>query len=243
MSRTSVLLAALLVAPACDSSTKTDANKTADNKADAKAQDKGPEAEASKSGEDKAAKEADEKADDEAARWQAKLDARVLAQSGLDKASKLSAFDIINCETGEEYCQVCRFGPNPKLMAVGTADDEAFAEDLKNLDAIAQKYSDTKLKTFAVITPITDGKGHSPADVKAAQEQANELRERLALTIPVVVPSPDAKGANREWDEYYNITKSRTVMFADGDNVVQYSAVAPADFAALNDAIVAVVKS
>ena len=46
-----------------------------------------------------------------------------------------------------------------------------------------------------------------------------------------------------EFDEYYNITRSRTVMFADGRNAVKYSAVAPADLAELNTAIQGVIGS
>ena len=58
------------------------------------------------------------------------------------------------------------------------------------------------------------------------------------IIIPVVVPAPGKSGEpNREWDEYSNITQSRTVMFADGRNNVKWSAVAPADWSGLDDAI------
>ncbi|MCA9651902.1 MAG: hypothetical protein H6712_28650 [Myxococcales bacterium] len=234
MSRPSLLLAALLVVPACDSGTKDDdAAKTAKN-------DAAKPAPAEVSDEASKAEPAEPAAIDP---WQAKLDARVLADSGLGKDGKLTAFDIVNCESGEKYCQVCRFGSSPKLMAVGTSDDEAFLEDLKDLDAIAQKYGEDKLKAFAVITDIQDGKGVTPKDVEAARTKANEMREKLAIQMPVVVPAPDADGTNRAWDEYYNITKSRTVMFADGRNEVHYSAVGPEDFADLDQAIKSVVES
>ncbi|MEM7153046.1 MAG: hypothetical protein AAF799_09390 [Myxococcota bacterium] len=236
MSRTTLLLAALLVMPACDDAKKADAakpesDKTAKN--DAKKKDAAATDEAKKDA--TPAKAADP--------WQAKLNARVLADSGLGKDGKLTAFDIVNCESGEKYCQVCRFGGNPKLMAVGTADDEAFHEDLKNLDAIAQKYGNDNLKAFAVITTLDGGKAITPKNVGEAQKQANDLREKLAIQMPVVVPAPDEEGGNnRVWDEYYNITKSRTVMFADGRNTVKYSAVGPEDWAGLNEAIVSVVE-
>lgn len=236
MSRTSILLAALLVAPACDSGTKEDANKTADA---AKAGDADDEGEAAPADGEKAGQDAAEATKDP---WAEKLAARVLADSGLGKDGKLTAFDIVNCESGEEYCQVCRFGSNPKLMAVGTVDDAQFHEDLKNLDAIAQKYGEDKIKAFAVITDIEGGKATTPADVKAAQDKANELKQKLAIKMPVVVPSPGEEGANKVWDEYYNITQSRTVMFADGRNTVHYSAVGPADWSGLDAAIKAVVE-
>ena len=49
---------------------------------------------------------------------------RMHYRSGARKDGRLTAFDIVNCESGEKYCQVCRFGNSPKIMAVGTADDE-----------------------------------------------------------------------------------------------------------------------
>lgn len=233
MSRVSLFLAALLVAPACDSAK----SEGAGNDASAKADPSKAAAEAD------APAQADPNAKAEATPdpWQSKLASRVLAESGLAKDGKLTAFDIVNCESGEQYCQVCRFGGSPKLMAVGSLDDAQFHEDLKDLDAIVKKYGEDKVKGFAVVTEIVDGKGVTPKDVAALQAEANALRQKLAISIPVVVPAPDDAGTNREWDEYYNITKSRTVMFADGRNTVKYSAVGPTDWSGLNDAIKAVV--
>lgn len=229
MSRVSLLLAALLVAPACDGPKPTDAN--------AKAEGEQPEPEGAPGAKADAPAPAPQ-----ADPWQSKLAARVLADSGLGKDGKLTAFDIVNCESGEQYCQVCRFGGSPKLMAVGSLDDAAFHEDLKDLDAIIKKYGEDKVKAFAVITEIVDGKGVTPKDVEAMKKQANELREKLAISFPVVVPAPGDGGGNREWEEYYNITKSRTVMFADGRNTVHWSAVGPEDWSGLNEAIKRVVE-
>jgi len=237
MSRVSLLLAALLVAPGCDGGKPGDANAKADGKQPAD----GPAAQADGSADASASPPAAPPADPPADPWQSKLAARVLADSGLGKDGKLTAFDIVDCESGEQYCQVCRYGASPKLMAVGRLDDAAFHEDLKNLDAIVKKYGD-EVKAFAVVTEIVDGKGVTPKDVAAAREQANALRQKLAISFPVVVPAPDERGSNREWDEYYNITKSRTVMFADGRNTVRWSAVAPSDWSGLNAAIKSVVE-
>jgi len=234
MSRTTLLLAALLVIPACDSADKADA-KTAAKKDEATPASKDEAAPAGK------AEAAPEKPAIDP--WKKKLDGRVLADSGLGKDGKLTAFDIVNCESGEKYCQVCRFGQSPKIMAVGTVDDPEFHDDLKDLDAIVKKYGDDKIKAFAVVTDIVDGKGITPKDVADAQAKAKALREKLAISIPVVVPAPEDDGGNREWDEYYNITKSRTVMFADGHNAVKYSAVGPEDFADLDTAIKSVIES
>jgi hypothetical protein len=169
-------------------------------------------------------------------------DDRVLADSGLGVGGKFKAFDIVNCESGEQYCQVCKFGGSPKIMAVGTIDDPAFRTDLQNLDALVQKYGEDKLKAFAVITDIKDGKATTPtANRDALIAQAKALKAELGVKLPIVVPASEAGAANKEFDDYYNVTRSRTLMFADGRNAVKYSAVAPKDLSELNTAIQAVV--
>lgn len=166
----------------------------------------------------------------------APADTRVLADSGLGVGGRFKAFEIVNCDTGDKYCQVCKFGGSPKIMAVGTLDDPAFSDDIKNLDALVQKYGEDKIKAFAVITDIKDGKSITPtADREALQARVKALREQLGVKIPVVIP--DAAEGKAEFDDYYNITRSRTLMFADGSNAVKYSGVAPADLSALNTAI------
>lgn len=225
MRRSTLLLAALLAFPACDGDTKDE------SKAPRKSDESSDEAQAQAATPEKAA-EAEAKDP-----WREKLESRVLADSGLGVGGKLSAFQILNGESGEEYCQVCRFGSSPKLMAVGTAGDEAFKKDLKDLDAIVQKYADKGLKAFAVVTDIEGGKATTPSDTEAAKQKAKALKEELGLTIPVVVPAPEGGGPNKVWNEYYNITESRTVMFADGKNEVKWSGVGPEDWSELNTAI------
>jgi hypothetical protein len=163
---------------------------------------------------------------------------RVLADSGLGVGGKFKPFEIVNCDSGDQYCQVCKFGGSPKIMAVGTIDDPEFKNDLKNLDALVQKYGEDKLKAFAVVTDIKDGKAVTPtADREALIARAKALKTELGVKIPVVVPASEGGAINKEFDDYYNVTKSRTVMFADGRNSVKYSAVAPKDLAELNSAI------
>jgi len=165
------------------------------------------------------------------------IDNRVLADSGIGVGGKLKAFQIVNCDSGDEYCQVCRYGGSPKVMAVGELDDPEFRNDIQNLDALVKKYGEDKLKAFAVIAVIKDGKGVTPAqDRDALIARAKAVRQELGVTIPVVVPAAE-EGGNKAFDDYYNITRSRTMMFADGRNAVRYTATAPADLAALNDAI------
>ncbi len=166
------------------------------------------------------------------------VDDRVLAESGLGVGGRFKPFEIVNCESGDTYCQVCKFGGSPKIMAVGTLDDPAFKEDIKNLDALVQKYGEDKLKAFAVITAIKDGKSSTPTDDREAlQAKVKALTKELGVKIPLVLPALDETKANPDFDGYYNITRSRTLMFADGRNAVKYSAVAPPDLSGLNTAI------
>jgi hypothetical protein len=228
MSRISLMLAAALLLPACDSGES--GGKKSDGAAEPKAGDKQAKADADAKPEKPAAAKAEAEAPEE-------KDDRILAASGLGIGGRLNAFQILNCDDGSEYCQVCRYGNSPKLMAVGTLDDEAFHKDLKDLDAIVKKYGADKVKAFAVITDLEGGKAITPKDAEAAKEKAKALKAKLGVEFPVVIPAPEDGGKNDVWEDYYNITKSRTVMFSDGKNKVVYSGVEPEDFAELGKAI------
>jgi hypothetical protein len=222
------VLAALLTVPGCSNQTETAPKPDAAN-ADAKKADPAP-AEAEK----RATEQAETPASQE----------EPVVASGLPIGDKFKAFQIVNCDSGDEYCQVCKYGSSPKIMAAGTLDDEAFKEDLKNIDAIVQKYGEDNVKAFAVIGESKDGKLVTPIDNRAQmQAKAKKLRAELELTIPVVIPAPKDGAANETWEQHYNVTQSRTLMFADGRNKVQYSAVAPADLGGLDAAIKQVLES
>jgi hypothetical protein len=164
------------------------------------------------------------------------------AASGLDVGQRFAAFEIINCESGDQYCQVCKYGPNPKIMAVGTIDDEAFKKDLAALDAMVAKYGEDKVKAFAVIADSKDGALVTPVGSKDELEaKAKALRAELKLTMPVVIPAPKDDGPNGVFEDHYQVKQSRTIMFADGRNKVKYSEVAPSDLSGLDAAIQAVV--
>lgn len=166
------------------------------------------------------------------------VDNRVLADSGLGVGGKLRAFQITNCDSGEEYCQVCRYGNSPKIMAIGDVDDADFRNDLQNIDAVVKKYGEDKVKAFGVVAAISDGKGVTPTEAREELiAKIKAMREELDITIPVVIPALEEDGGNKAFDEYYNITQSRTLMFADGRNGVRFSAVAPSDLSGLNTAI------
>ncbi len=232
--RYSLLIASLLLSSAtaaCDATpAKTDATQ-AKAAADAKHKDGDRDAN-HKDGDTKPA--ADTPADPA-------VDARVAA-SGLDVGMRFKAFDIINCDTGDEYCQVCKYGPSPKIMAIGTIDDPAFRKDLQDLDAIVAKFGSDKVKAFAVIAIDKDGVLVTPTgDKDALIAQAKALRTELDIDMPVVIPAPKDSGPNGVFEDHYQVSKSRTIMFADGQNKVQYSEIAPEDYAALDAAIKATV--
>jgi hypothetical protein len=158
--------------------------------------------------------------------------------SGLALGQRFAAFEIINCDSGDEYCQVCKFGGSPKIMAVGTIDDEGFKQDLKALDAMVAKYGEDKIKAFAVIASNESGTLGTPIGNKdELQAKAKALRAELGISMPVVIPAPEAGGPNGVFEDHYQIKQSRTIMFADGRNLVKYSAVAPSDYASLDEAV------
>ncbi len=161
--------------------------------------------------------------------------------SGLALDMRFAAFTIINAETGREYCQVCEYGPSPKIIAVGTVDDEGFKQDLKQLDALVAKYGD-KVKAFAVIAEPRDGALVTPVANKAELlAQAKQLKQELGLSFPVVIPAPKGEAPNGTFEDHYQVKLSRTIMFGDRENKVKYSEVAPADQAGLDAAIRAVI--
>ncbi|NVB41304.1 hypothetical protein G6O69_25930 [Pseudenhygromyxa sp. WMMC2535] len=158
--------------------------------------------------------------------------------SGLAPGMRFAAFEILNCETGDQYCQVCKYGPNPKIMAVGTIDDADFQEDLEQLDALVAKLGNDRVKAFAVIAEEKDGALVTPvADKDALLAKAKAMREELGISMPVVLPAPKGDGQNGTFEDHYKISKSRTIMFADGKNEVHYSEVAPSDYAGLETKI------
>jgi hypothetical protein len=182
----------------------------------------------------------DKPAEPEPARAQPEVAA--VAGGGLAVGQRFAAFEIINCDSGDAYCQVCKYGSIPKIMAVGTIDDEGFKRDLQQLDALVAKHGEDKVKAFAVIASNDNGRLGTPiANKDELQAKAKALREELGIQMPVVIPAPDEGGRNGVFEDHYQIEQSRTIMFADGRNLVKYSAVAPSDLASLDAAIKAAI--
>jgi len=169
------------------------------------------------------------------------------AESGLDVGMKFAAFEITNVDSEETYCQVCRFKTTPKVMLVGTVDDAEFHEDLADVEAVLARHrpfgasrDDDPVKAFAVIAEAgDDGLAVPTTDREALIAEAAALRRRLRLHMPVVVPDVEAEPAlpGGVFEGHYRITRSRTIMVADADDVVTYSQVAPSNLAAF-DAVI-----
>ncbi|HEV8375719.1 MAG TPA: hypothetical protein VGR38_05730 [Candidatus Polarisedimenticolia bacterium] len=160
--------------------------------------------------------------------------------SGLAVGEKIQAFLVKNCEGGDPYCQVCKYGKRPKLISVGDLSDPAWIEDLKALQTLHEKYSnDGKgLAVFALAASIHDGKATPVTDSEAALVRLKQIKEENKLTFPLVIAQNadeiyKAQGkANQGYkifEDYYKVTESRTVMFGDKSNTVKYNAVLTGD--------------
>ncbi|HEU5180394.1 MAG TPA: hypothetical protein VFW45_06365, partial [Candidatus Polarisedimenticolia bacterium] len=88
------------------------------------------------------------------------LGAVASSQSGLAVGEKIAAFLVKNCDGGDPYCQVCKYGKRPKLISVGDLSDPGWIQDLKAIQALNEKYSqDGKgLAVFGLAAEIKDGK-------------------------------------------------------------------------------------
>ena len=162
--------------------------------------------------------------------------------SGLAVGDKIAAFLVKNCEGGDAYCQVCKYGKRPKLISVGDLNDPGWIQDLKSIQTLHEKYSkDGKgLAVFALAASIQDGKATPVTDTEAALAKLKQIREENHLTFPLVIAQNadeiyKAQGKSNDgykiFEDYYRVTESRTVMFGDSTNTVKFSAVFSADSA------------
>ena len=162
------------------------------------------------------------------------------SSSGLAVGDKIQAFLVKNCDGGDPYCQVCKYGKRPKLISVGDLNDPAWIDDLKAIQLLHEKYSnDGKgLAVFGLAANITDGKAAPEADPQAALEKLKQIKEENHLTFPLVIAENadqvykaqgKANPGYQIFETYYNVTQSRTVMFGDSSNTVKFSAVLSGD--------------
>ena len=156
--------------------------------------------------------------------------------SGLAVGEKIEAFLVKNCEGGDAFCQVCKYGKRPKLISVGDLNDPEWIQDLKSVQALHEKYSkDGKgLAVFGLAATFQGGKAMPVENPEAALAALKKIKEENGLTFPLVIAQNaeqvyKAQGKSNPgykiFEDYYHVTTSRTMMFGDSSNTVKYSAV------------------
>lgn len=161
-------------------------------------------------------------------------------QSGLAVGEKIEAFLVKNCDGGDPYCQVCKYGKRPKLITVGDLNDSEWIQDLKAIQALHEKYSQEGkgLAVFALAASIREGKAYPVENPQDALARLKTIREENHLTFPLVIAQNadeyyKAQGKTnsgyRIFENYYRVSQSRTLMFGDSSNTVQFSAVIGGD--------------
>jgi len=168
--------------------------------------------------------------------WAEVLASRVLVEGRLGPGSKLVALETIADPEAKAGCAACSLGPTTKLVVAASLDDDG--ETLRDLDAIHRFYADNGLAGLVVVAPRGGDRLITPEDPRAAIGRAHALRDRLRLALAVHVPARVDDGGNRVWDEYYAVGRSPLVLLVGPDDRVLFSAAAPPDWAALDQAIV-----
>ncbi len=158
------------------------------------------------------------------------------ATSGLAVGEKIQAFLVKNCDGGDPYCQVCKYGKRPKLISVGDLEDPNWIQDLKAIQVLHEKYAKEGkgLAVFGLAATVRDGQASPVADPESALAKLKQIKDENHLTFPLVIAqNADEfyKAQNKPnpgyqiFEKYYKVTESRTVLFGDKSNTVKYSAV------------------
>ena len=147
-----------------------------------------------------------------------------------ERAAAIGRVADLHEERKEELADILvREMGKPRAQAVGEAE---FA------GAIYRFYADNGLAGVVVLAPSDGDRLITPEDPRAVIGRALALRDRLRLATPVHVPARVDDGGNRVWDEYYAVRQSPLVLLVGPDDRVLFSAAAPADWSALDRAIV-----
>lgn len=173
------------------------------------------------------------------------------AVSGLDPGMKLRPFDATDVTSDERYCPVCRFADAPTIVLVGAVDDPEFHQDLADVEAVLARHrpfgnrpDDDPVEVFALVGAFgDDGLTVPPGEREAIFDAAAQIRRRLGLHMPVLVPEFDDETAPASAFEYYGFRRGRTLMLADDTNVVLWSAVAPPHLAEFDAALAPLMKA
>jgi hypothetical protein len=172
--------------------------------------------------------------------WAEVLASRVLVDGRLGPGSKLVALETIAAADAAPGCAACALAGKPKLVVAVAQDDEGTDEALRDLDAIHRYYADNGLSAVAIVAPFAGNRLITPMDPRAAIDIALAQSRRSRIALPVHVPARVDDGGNRVWEEYYAVSTTPLVLLVGADDRIVFSAAAPADWAALDRAIVEV---
>ncbi len=145
--------------------------------------------------------------------------------SGLAVGALAPAFNAVHVGSLAACCGRCE--PQPVVLAMGAADDPAFARDLQDLDALAAKYGADAFAPVGVLLPASL---HTPSDPTAWAETLGALPGRLRIGMPLVVPVAHEADA---FERAYNLTQSRTMLVVNAQGNVVLHMFAPSDWSAL----------
>ena len=144
---------------------------------------------------------------------------------------RLQAFIIQDCDQGSKYCQVCKYGGKPTIMAVGDMKDSGFEADLVEIQKLVN--ANEGLTAFAVVGDLGGGGIKPFGDEKAAMSKLAALREKLDLTYPVVIVPKDMSEKQRKnylpFNKAYEVEASRTILLGGADNKITFATVLSAD--------------
>lgn len=179
--------------------------------------------------------------------WAEVLASRVLVDGRLGPGSKLVALETIAAPDAAPACAACALAGKPTLFVAVAEADATTDAALRDLDAIHRFYADNGLSAVAIVAPFVGDRLITPADPRAVIEGALAQSRRSRIALPMHVPARvddgenqarSAVGTNRVWDEYYAVTTTPLVLLVGKGDRIVFSAAAPADWAALDRAIV-----
>jgi hypothetical protein len=139
----------------------------------------------------------------------------------------LRPFIIMDGATGDRYCQICAYGPKPKIVVFADVDDRSVEADLTRVQQLVDRYQEKGLVAFAVFGRIASN-GFTPVtnDEKTAAE-LKAMRDRLSLTFPVtVVPASYTEKEKKGYAAFvdtYDIPATRRLLYGDANNTVVFA--------------------
>ena len=102
---------------------------------------------------------------------------------------RLQAFIVQNCEDEAKYCQVCKFGGQPTIMAVGELGDASFEKDRAVQEAVvdgADEVSQLKNTIQDLRNQLESQQIHYEDKIMEMERSAGDEKAQLTDTISVL---------------------------------------------------------